>query len=252
MRWPTLKIGIISDIHGNAEALQSVLNKLKDVDQVVCLGDIVGYGADPIYCIKKIRELEAPCIKGNHEAAVTGELDLHYFNEDARQAIQWTKGQLKEQDFGYLSRLKRKITIHKDYKDVLGVHGSPRQPLWEYIVDKQTAEEIFDRFDFGIYFIGHSHIAGYFTFQRKNKVVRYFSAINGAEIVIQKAYSYIINCGSVGQPRDRNPQASFAIFDTEQLKIHIIRINYPITKAQNKITKVNLPQFLAERLALGI
>lgn len=244
-----MKIGIISDIHGNVEALQAVLEKLKNVDKIVCLGDIVGYGADPVYCIEKIRELEAPCIMGNHEGAVTGELDLQYFNEDARQAIQWTKRQLKNRDFGYLSRLKRKITISQD---ILGVHGSPRQPLWEYILDKQTAEEIFNHFDFKIYFIGHSHIAGYFSFHQKNQVVHYFSAINGAEIAIQKDYSYIINCGSVGQPRDRNPQASFAIFDTEQLIVHIIRIDYPIAKAQDKINRANLPGFLAERLSMGI
>jgi len=244
-----LKIGIISDIHGNAEALQAVLEKLKNVDQVVCLGDIVGYGADPVYCIEKIRELEAPCILGNHEGAVTGELDLQYFNKNARQAIQWTKRQLKNRDFSYLSRLKRKITI---CQDILGVHGSPRQPLWEYILDKQTAEEIFNNFDFKIYFIGHSHIAGYFTFHRKNRMVHYLSASNGAEVAIQQDYSYIINCGSVGQPRDRNPQASFAIFDTEQMNVHIIRVNYPITKAQDKIIRANLPLFLAERLAIGI
>ncbi len=244
-----MKLGIISDIHGNAEALQAVLKKIKDVDQIVCLGDIVGYGADPVYCIEKIRELETPCLKGNHEAAVTGELDLHYFNEDARLAVLWTKKQLKEHDFGYLSRLKRKITIRQD---VLGVHGSPRQPLWEYILDKQTAEEIFSCFDFQIYFIGHSHIAGYFTFHRKNKVVNYISASNGAEVLIQQGYSYIINCGSVGQPRDRNPQASFAIFDTDRFTVQIIRIDYPVDRTQDKIIRAHLPQFLAERLVLGI
>jgi predicted phosphodiesterase len=244
-----LKIGIISDIHGNAEAFQAVLKKLEDVDQIVCLGDIVGYGADPVYCIEKIKELEIPSLKGNHEGAAIGELDLNDFNDVARQAIQWTKKQLRERDLTFLEGLKRKMNISED---VLGVHGSPRQPLWEYILDKQTAEEIFLGFDFKIYFIGHSHIAGTFTFQRKNKVFHYVSATNGAEITIQQDYSYIINCGSVGQPRDRNPQASFAIFNTESLIVHIIRVKYPIAKAQAKITRAHLPQFLAERLALGI
>lgn len=244
-----MRIGIISDIHGNAEAFQAVLKKLKDVDQIICLGDIVGYGADPVYCIEKIKELEIPSLKGNHEGAVIGELDLNYFNDVARQAIQWTKKQLQDRDFIFLDGLKRKINISEG---VLGVHGSPRQPLWEYILDKQTAEEIFSEFDFKIYFIGHSHIAGFFTFQRKNQVVHYVSATNGAEITIQQDYSYIINCGSVGQPRDRNPQASFAIFNTESLTVHIIRVKYPIARAQAKITRAHLPQFLAERLAVGI
>jgi predicted phosphodiesterase len=246
---PILKIGIISDIHGNAEALQVVLNELKDVDKIVCLGDIIGYGADPEYCIEKIRELDIPCIKGNHEGALTGELDLNYFNDYARRAIEWTKKKLKEQDFIYLSRLGKKITI---YQDVLGVHGSPRQPLWEYILDEQTAEEVFISFDFRIYFIGHSHISGYFTFNRKNKAVNYNNALYGAEIKIKQNNSYIINCGSVGQPRDRNPQASFAIFDTDNFIVNIKRVDYPIYKAQEKINKANLPKFLAERLALGI
>jgi len=244
-----LKIGIISDIHGNAEALQVVLKELINVDRIVCLGDIVGYGADPVFCLEKIRKLEIPCLKGNHEAAVTGELDLGYFNEDARLAVLWTRKQLKEHNLAYLSGLNRKMTI---CQDVLGVHGSPRQPLWEYILDEQTAEEVFSYFDFQIYFVGHSHIAGYFTFHRKNKVVQYFSASRGAEVVIKRDHSYIINCGSVGQPRDRNSQASFAIFDTEQLIVHIIRTNYPIAQAQDKINKANLPGFLAERLSMGI
>lgn len=244
-----MRIGIISDIHGNAEALQAVLQKLGNVDDLICLGDIVGYGADPGYCIEKLRGLNALSIKGNHEGAVIGEISLDQFNEYAREAIEWTKNQLSRDDFYYLSRLKRKITISED---ILGVHGSPRQPLLEYILDEQTAEEIFSEFDFKIYFVGHSHIAGYFTFHNKNKVVHYFSATKGAEIAIQRDYSYIINCGSVGQPRDRNPQASFAIFDTLNFHVQIIRTSYPISKAQDKMIKAHLPVFLSERLALGV
>jgi len=244
-----LRIGVISDVHSNAEAFQTVLSQLTDTDAIFCLGDIIGYGADPLFCIEKIRELEIPCIKGNHEGAVTGQLDLQYFNEDARLAIIWTKKQLQEKDFVYLRALNRKIEM---CRDVLGVHGSPRQPLWEYILDEQVAEEIFTSFDFRIYFIGHSHIPGYFTFNRKNKAVNYNNAINGAEINIKENNSYIINCGSVGQPRDGNPQASFVIFDTEKSIVRIIRHDYPVLKAQEKINRANLPHFLAERLAMGI
>jgi predicted phosphodiesterase len=244
-----LKIGIISDIHSNAEALQVVLQKLEGVDRLFCLGDIVGYGADPVYCIDKMKEIGCPCLKGNHEGAITGELDLYYFNEEARQAIQWTKGQLKEHDFKYLNGLQKKINI---FQNVLGVHGSPRQPLWEYILDKQTAEEIFTEFDFKIYFVGHSHVAGYFSYHRQNKIVRYVSAARGAELNLEENHSYIINCGSVGQPRDGNPQASFVVFDTEKQAVSIKRIDYPIEKAQDKIRKANLPEFLAGRLAIGV
>lgn len=244
-----MKIGIISDIHSNAEALESVLDKLKDVDSIICLGDIVGYGADPLFCIEKIKNLRIPCLKGNHEGAVVGELDLSFFNEDARLAILWTRNQLKEDYLDYIRGLNRKIAIKRD---ILGVHGSPRQPLCEYILDKQTAEEIFGYFDFKVYFIGHSHIAGFFSFHHKNKTVRYNSASYGANIKIKQDYSYIINCGSVGQPRDRNPQSSFGIFDTENLTVEILRIDYPIARAQDKINRANLPKFLAERLSIGI
>ncbi len=244
-----LKIGIISDIHSNAEALRVVLNELKDMEQIYCLGDIIGYGADPEYCIEKLKEIDCLCIKGNHEGALTGELDLYYFNVAARQALLWTKKKLSEKNYNYLNSLGKRIDIAKN---ILGVHGSPRQPLWEYILDKQTAEEIFLEFNFKVYFVAHSHIAGFFTCHKKNKIVRYCEASTGAEFILEDNYSYIINCGSVGQPRDGNPQASFVLFDSEKNIVCIRRISYPISKAQDKILKANLPQFLAERLAIGI
>ena len=244
-----MRIGIISDIHGNAEAFQVVLNEIKDMDQIYCLGDIVGYGADPEYCVEKVNKMVIPSIKGNHEGALTGELDVNYFNTDARMAIQWTKKNLQDKYYNYLKNLKKKITI---LNDMLGVHGSPRQPLWEYIISEQTAQEIFESFDFKVYFIGHSHIAGYFTYHRKNKLVKYYSAVNGLDFNIKDKNSYIINCGSVGQPRDGNPKASFAIFDTDGFSVRILRKSYPVEKAQEKILKAGLPRFLSERLSMGI
>ena len=244
-----MTIGIISDIHGNKEALDVVLNELQNTEQIFCLGDIVGYGADPIYCIEKMKEMGCVCIKGNHEGAIAGELDLFYFNDEARQSLKWTNKQLNCQNYNYLTALPGKINITKH---MLGVHGSPRQPLWEYILDQQTAEEIFNKFGFKACFVGHSHIAGYFTFHREDKVIRYFDAIAGAEFFLDDKHSYIINCGSVGQPRDGNPQTCFVTFNSEEGVISIKRIGYPIIKAQNKINEACLPAFLAERLAIGI
>lgn len=244
-----LKIGIIADIHGNAEALLAVLRELENIEPIFCLGDIVGYGADPVFCIDKMREMDCWCLKGNHEGGLTGELELHDFNDYARQALLWTREQLNEQDYNFLQKLPKRVDIAPD---ILGVHGSPRHPLWEYILDDNTAEEIFQRFDFKIYFIGHSHVPGYFTYHRDDKVVHYYDATEGAELILDDNHSYIINAGSVGQPRDGNPQACFIIFDTEKGAISIRRISYPVNQAQEKIIKANLPQFLAERLALGI
>lgn len=244
-----MRIGIISDIHSNREALETVLAELYSVEQVFCLGDIVGYGADPVFCIEKMKELNCTCIKGNHEEGLTGELDLQYFSGDAKQSLLWTKKQLDEQELQFLENLPKKFDIDKN---ILGVHGSPRQPLWEYILDQQTAEEIFLTFDFKIYFVGHSHIAGYFTFHRENKITQYHEAAEGKEFILDDNHSYIINCGSVGQPRDGNPQACFVIFDYEKGKVSIKRIDYPIARTQDRINEANLPEFLALRLAIGI
>lgn len=244
-----MRIGIISDIHSNREALEAVLAELKNVEQIFCLGDIIGYGADPVFCIEKMKEIDCISIKGNHEGGLTRELDLQNFSDDARQSLYWTKEQINDQDFQYLRDLPKKFDIDKN---ILGVHGSPRQPLWEYILDQQTAEEIFSKFDFKAYFVGHSHIAGYFTFHRENKTINYFDALAGTEFFLDENHSYIINCGSIGQPRDGNPQACYAIFDSETRFVSIKRISYHIEAAQNKIREANLPSFLADRLALGI
>lgn len=244
-----MKIGIMADIHSNREALDAVLDELINIEQFYCVGDIIGYGADPVYCLNKMKEIDCLCIKGNHEGAITGELELYYFNDYARQSLEWTMKQLREQDFQYIYNLPKKVEINDD---ILGVHGSPRQPLWEYILDEQTAEEIFNKFDFKVYFIGHSHVPGIFTFHRKNNIIKYFGAIEGADLALDDKHSYIVNCGSVGQPRDGNPQASYVLFDTEKGSINIKRVNYSIAVAQKKMVQANLPNFLIERLALGI
>ena len=244
-----MKIGIIADIHSNREALDAVLDELINIEQFYCMGDIIGYGTDPIYCLDKMKEIDCLCIKGNHEGAITGELELCYFNDYARQSLEWTMKQLREQDFHCIHNLPKKVDISDD---ILGVHGSPRQLLWEYILDEQTAEEIFNKFDFKIYFIGHSHVPGFFTFHRKNRIIKYFEATAGADLLLDDEHSYIINCGSVGQPRDGNPQASYVLFDTEKGTIYIKRVNYAIGITQQKMVQANLPDFLIERLALGI
>lgn len=244
-----MKIGIISDIHSNADALKTVLEYLKEVDRIICLGDIIGYGAEPTLCIEEMKKGIIKCIKGNHEGAISGELNLSYFNEEARDAIQWTQHQLNHSNLQFISQLKRKMSVTNN---ILGVHGSPRQPLWEYIIDEQTAEEIFTRFDFWVYFIGHSHIAGYFTYSHQDKDICYFPATSGARVELGQKNSYIINCGSVGQPRDGNPQASFGIFDTERNIVSIKRIDYPVKEARRKIEQAHLPLFLSQRLSLGI
>ena len=243
-----MKIGIISDIHSNSEALNSVLKNIKEVDEFICLGDIVGYGADPDYCIEKIKDLNCKCVGGNHDVAVTGKLDINYFNYAARAAILWTSLQLKKENLNFLSNLKKKIELEDN---VFAVHGSPQDPLLEYILDKDTASLIFRKYDFKIYFVGHSHLAGCFSFNESGSQIDYINFSNGGRIEINKNKRYIINCGSVGQPRDGNPRASYGIYDLKHKVVNIYRVSYPANLTQDKIINAGLPGSLADRLSYG-
>ena len=243
-----MKIGIFSDIHSNSEAINSVLKNIKEVDKFICLGDIVGYGADPNYCIEKIKDLNCRCIGGNHDFAVVGKVNINYFNYAARTAILWTSNQLKKENFNFLLNLKKKFELEDS---VLAVHGSPQNPLLEYILDKDTASLIFNKFDFKIYFVGHSHLAGCFSFNENNNQIDYMNFCNGGYIEIHKNKRYIINCGSVGQPRDGNSQASYGIYDLKHNAVNIYRVSYPVNLAQDKIINAGLPRILANRLSYG-
>ncbi|TFB08135.1 metallophosphoesterase [Candidatus Atribacteria bacterium MT.SAG.1] len=243
-----MKIGIISDIHSNSEAINCVLKNIEKVDEFICLGDIVGYGTDPNYCIKKIKDLNCRCIGGNHDFGVIGKLTINYFNYTARVAILWTSRQLKNENINFLLSLNKKIQLEDD---VFAVHGSPRDPILEYILDKNTASLIFSKFNFKIYFVGHSHLAGCFSFNENNNRIDYMNFSNGGHIEIHKNKRYIINCGSVGQPRDGNPQASYGVYDLRHGVVNIYRVSYPVHLTKSKIINVGLPSVLAERLSFG-
>jgi len=244
-----MKIGIISDIHSNSEAINSVLKNIEKVDESICLGDIVGYGADPNYCIEKIKDLNCKCIGGNHDFAVVGKININYFNYAAKAAILWTSLHLKKENLNFLLNLKKKIELKNN---VLAVHGSPQNPLSEYILDKNTANLIFSKFNFKICFVGHSHLAGCFSFNENNNQIDYIDYSNGGCIEISKNKRYIINCGSVGQPRDGNPKASYGIYDLKNGIVNIYRVSYPIHLTQDKIINAGLPRGLADRLSYGI
>ena len=243
-----MKIGIISDIHSNSEAINCVLKNIEKVDEFICLGDIVGYGADPNYCIEKIKDLNCRCIGGNHDFAVVGKVNINYFNYAARAAILWTSLQLKKENLNFLLNLEKKIEL-KD--NVIAVHGSPQNPLLEYILDKDTASLIFSKYVFKIYFVGHSHLAGCFSFNENNNRIDYMNFRNGGYIEISKNKRYIINCGSVGQPRDGNPKASYGIYDLKSRVVNIYRVSYPVHLTQEKIINAGLPRILADRLSYG-
>jgi len=243
-----MKFGIISDIHSNAEAMDGVLEHMEEVDEIICLGDIVGYGADPNYCIKRIKDLNCKCIGGNHDFGVIGKVNINYFNYVAKAAILWTSHQLNKENIEFLLSLNKKLKIEDN---VFAVHGSPQEPILEYILDKNSASLIFKKYNFKIYFIGHSHLAGCFSFDENNNKINYMDFSNGGYIEILKNKRYIINCGSVGQPRDGNSRASYGIYDTNLKKVVINRVSYPIYQTKKKIINAELPRILAERLSIG-
>lgn len=226
-----MKIAFIGDIHSNLEALQSVLKEIEKmkISKIFCVGDIVGYGANPSECIKIIKELKIPCVKGNHDYAVVTK-DTSWFNPYAATAIRWQSERLNENEINFLKNLPEKIMTTIENLKICIVHGSPKNPIWEYIYEEDVSEEFVKDLDCDILAMGHTHAP--FIKRLKNNLV--------------------INVGSVGQPRDGINKASFAVFDTEKYDVKIIRSEYDIKISAEKIVKVGLPAILAQRLFLGI
>jgi len=238
-----VRIGIISDIHGNLEALESVSNELKDVDKIICLGDIVGYGPDPETCIEIVKEISSVIIAGNHDWGVCEKTDIKNFNRVAKEAILWTKDNLKETSKNFLSSLP---LIHKE-GDYIFSHSTFNNPSeWDYILYEEDASIEFRHFEEIAGFVGHSHIP--VVFVKLNNDV-YAESVK--EIILNKNARFIINPGSVGQPRDGISDASFLILDTEKSSIIIKRKMYDIKKTYEKILKNGLPKILGERLFYG-
>ncbi|MGB9856951.1 MAG: metallophosphoesterase family protein [Dictyoglomaceae bacterium] len=242
-----MKIGIISDIHSNWEALSVVVNRLeKEVDEIYCCGDIVGYGPDPNECVNYVKKLKISVL-GNHDAAVVGRLDYDNFNPLAQYAIDWTIENLTRENFEFIYKLPLKVDL--EWGGI--VHGSPRSPIEEYLITYNSVFANFQIMDKDIYFFGHSHIAGVFIYSDNNREVSYISLVNGGEIEIKASYKYLINPGSVGQPRDGNWKTSFGIFDTVKKTFKVHRMNYLVEVTQKKMQILGLPRPLWERLSFG-
>lgn len=241
-----MRYGIISDIHSNLEAFEAVLGALskEKIDRYICVGDIVGYGADPRACVKKVKQLNITTVLGNHDAGCIGFTDLFYFNEHAKAAVIWTKEILKQSDLEYLKTLRLVIEIG----DFTLTHGTLDNPeAFHYMLDTYRALKSFDAMKTRILFVGHSHVPGIFEY--KNGTLKYFCQ---EEIEPYENAKYIVNAGSVGQPRDGDSRASFVIYDTEKNEICIKRVEYDIEKAKEKILKAGLPSILADRLSRGV
>ncbi len=242
-----MKCVLFADIHSNLEAFQAVREEFEKekIDEYICLGDIVGYAANPNECIKLVRELNLlTTIAGNHDWASVGKVDINYFNPIAKEAILWTQRQLTEENKGFLQNLP----LTKEFDDFVIAHGSLYSPQeWHYISVLQEAKKNFECQNRKICFIAHSH-KSFFVSQNPegNQEV-----IRATKVFLKDGYKYLVNIGSVGQPRDGNPDACYCLYDTTKKEIEIKRISYEIKKAQDKIISAGLPQELAWRLSLG-
>jgi predicted phosphodiesterase len=240
-----MRYAIISDIHGNLEALQAVLQaaQQQNVQALLNIGDTLGYGASPMECFHLLKNINATSVAGNHDWAVAGRLDASYFPEDAKDAAMWTRSQISIEDITEIATLD--LTFQND--DLMMVHASPYKPeMFIYITDEKKASQAFEHTTHPICFVGHTHVPAVYA-KRGESVIN----TNTLEFQINPEYEYIINVGSVGQPRDGNPMASYCIYDSDIQIIELKRTQYYIQGAQQKIINAGLPESLALRLNKG-
>jgi len=241
-----MRILIISDIHANLTALDAVLADAGQFDAVWCLGDLVGYGPDPNECIQRIQQLPGlVCLSGNHDAAVSGIIEISSFNDEARKAVIWTQNVIKPQHKNFLKGL----TPTSEVGTVLLAHGSPREPIWEYVLDARTALLNFTQFDTPFCFVGHSHFP--LRFQKRDQLEIADLSIPQAGIPTSMIPRAIFNPGSVGQPRDRDPRAAYAIYDSVRQTWTSRRVAYDIPSVQIRMRSANLPPRHIQRLGAG-
>jgi predicted phosphodiesterase len=242
-----MRIAVISDIHSNLRALEAVLGSLGSVDAIWQLGDVVGYGPDPDAVASRLREVHAIGIRGNHDAAALGAVSTEDFNSAAQAAIEWTQVRMSGQTRTYLEALPERL-LPPDLDYTL-VHGSPRDPIWEYLVSTWAARASLAAFDTRYCLVGHSHIPLVFR-ERRGRVD---SVIVPAEGYLQLGEDRLfLNPGSVGQPRDGDPRAAWLILDTDAAQASWHRVPYDVAGTQAAMLRAGLPSALAQRLSYGM
>jgi len=246
-----MRIGFLSDIHGNLEALEVALAKLDaaNPDKIICIGDVVGYGADPGKCVDMVQSRADVVLAGNHDWACVGKTDITYFNKFGRKAILWTSEVLMPHHRAFLAQLQ---LIHTD-SGWCAVHSTPHEPSrWRYIMFPADAIEQFMHFGQKLCFIGHLHIPGIFTDHGEQFGIGVAFNEERITVPISNDHRYIVNIGSVGQPRDGDTRGCVAIYDSDNKTVEFIRFFYEVPRTQEKIIAAGLPEFLAERLAQGV
>lgn len=241
-----MRIVLVSDIHSNADALAAVRAALPAYDELWCLGDTIGYGPEPNECVDQMRTLARHVLTGNHDLASLGLVSLVDFNALARAANLWNNEQLKPEQRAFMQGL----AAHLPLPEVTLSHASPRDPIWEYILDPETARANLAYFDTPVCFVGHTHVPMVFA-QHADGRIDFRRGAPGEIVQLQPGSRYIINPGSVGQPRDGDSRAAYAVWDTEAGTVRFNRVEYDILSTQRKMQAAGLPELLSERLSFG-
>jgi diadenosine tetraphosphatase ApaH/serine/threonine PP2A family protein phosphatase len=244
-----MSYAIIADIHANLAALTAVLDDIEKrggVTEVWCLGDMVGYGPDPGECLKLLRQKVQVSVAGDGDWAVAGKLNLSAIDPDAAATCHWTTEQLSPEDIAYLGNLPQVV----ERGDFTLVHGSPREPIWEYLLSVSSAKENFACFKSRYCLVGHSHLPSVFR-QTESGDAAFSPFLDYVGLILGRS-RLIINPGSVGQPRDGDPRASYAILDSETNMARLCRVSYDIELTQFRMKQHNLPVRLISRLSQGL
>lgn len=239
-----MRFAVFSDLHANLEATEAVLHDAheKDCTHFVCLGDLVGYNANPHECVEIVRQLECPVVKGNHDEQACLDASSRDFNDLAEQAINWTREHLTAEDKQWLTELR----LTRQVRDFTVVHATLDTPAeWGYVFNNLDAGASFTYQHTTLCFFGHTHVAG--AFIRDEGIRR----VKTEQLMIESGKKYFINTGSVGQPRDGDPRAAYCIYHPDKSVVEQRRVKYDLPRAQKKIRDAGLPRLLAERLELG-
>lgn len=241
-----MRTALISDIHGNLEALQAVLDDIasQQVDQICSLGDVIGYGCDPVACLHLVAERCRIKLMGNHEYAAIGVLPPDAMNLNARQSILWTQSHLTDRELSLIAGFK--MTAELD--NVLLVHASPFEPdEWHYVLSPNDAAEAFRQVDHRLIFCGHTHLPVIYCRPPVGKI----RTVGAHDFDPDEESRYLVNIGSVGQPRDNDPRASYVIYDGAEQAVAFRRVQYDIQATQAKMCRAEMPQMLIDRLQVG-
>ncbi|HEY3313535.1 MAG TPA: metallophosphoesterase family protein [Anaerolineales bacterium] len=242
-----MRVLVISDIHANLTALEAVLADAGQVDETWCLGDVVGYGPDPNQVVERLRGLpNLTCVLGNHDVAVLGQMDYGVFNMDARRSLLWQKMNLSPENLYFLEHLSQVSLVREN---VTLAHGSPRDPVWEYILNTLSARLNFGEFNTPYCFVGHTHLQCIFQLDPERDRVSQNPTTPGSSMSLEPRA--ILNPGSVGQPRDHDPRSAYAIYDPASSVWEPRRVEYDIPAVQARIRAAGLPEKHASRLLEG-